>query len=91
MTSRVFHSVLARREDLKFDDEVLEHLWNKYDANKDDDLDVKECQALMQGLAQNMKEEAEFLNALLDSQVRWLGEPGNVELLREKFDVNHVS
>lgn len=43
----------------------------------------------MQGLVQNMKAEADFLNALLDSQVRWLGEPGNVEKLREKFDTNH--
>lgn len=36
-----------------------------------------------------MKEEADFFNALLESQIRWLGVPENLVHLREKFDTNN--
>lgn len=36
-----------------------------------------------------MKEEADFFNSLLESQIRWLGDSQNLVKLREKFDSNH--
>lgn len=87
--SRFFYNVLLSKEHLHFSDEELNALWERYDVNKNGDLELNEIQALMKGLVQNLKAEADFLNSLLESQIRWLGVEENLVKLRDKFDTNH--
>jgi Ca2+-binding EF-hand superfamily protein len=87
--SRFFYTVLLSKDHPHFSDEELNALWEKYDVNKNGDLELNEIQTLMKGLVQNLKAEADFLNALLDSQIRWLGVEDNLVKLRDKFDTNH--
>lgn len=87
--SRLFYNVLVSKDHLQFSDEELNALWDRYDVNKNGDLELNEIQALMKGLVQNLKAEADFLNSLLESQIRWLGVEDNLVKLRDKFDTNH--
>lgn len=50
--SQFFHRVLTNSHSniLTFDQETLEDLWQKYDANQNGDLELDEIQAMMQGI-----------------------------------------